>query len=605
MKKLFTSIFIFAAPLIWLASSAQTYVSGFISQNTSWNLAGSPYIVTGNALLSHGYTLTVDPGVIVKFNSACALQIDGQLVAIGTPQNKITFTSNLAIPAPGDWANLHFSDSSSNAVFDTAGNYVSGSIMKYCSVRFGGTTPYGCVQMGSSSPYFNHCLVSNSASCGIYSNGSAFRFDSSVVEHCADYGLWFYHTYINSCGLSVIGDTIQFNRGGGMLIDGTPGCTTNVRNNYFIGNGKHGAIKTNLPVNDFHITGNTFYQDSATQINDGIISIDNFGTTSNHVISDNYFISNYKSDIGYLLMEKLSDGYDSITCNVFVGNTVANSAGGLLLAEISGTQVAYTVIDKNYFENNSLLSAFSSLAEISNIASHKPLFFGNNTIRNNIGLNTQPLFRFVCYLTSANPLTFIHDNNFTGNTSLATIRISGNNMTGTNYIPVDITRNNFSNPASAYELYNMIPFGSPNLYPDSNYWGSMNPQHVDSVIYDYFDQSGLSVMYYSPIANSAFEVDSVCVGAINTSISDADAEQGQLVYPNPFSQTATIHFTREVNNGVLQVYNMYGQCVRTGESISSDEIIIDRGNLAGGIYFFTVTENSETSFSGKLVIEQH
>ncbi|MGZ4056956.1 MAG: hypothetical protein ACXVPU_16770 [Bacteroidia bacterium] len=39
---------------------AQTTVSGFINSNTTWNVSGSPYIVTGNALLSNGYTLTIE-----------------------------------------------------------------------------------------------------------------------------------------------------------------------------------------------------------------------------------------------------------------------------------------------------------------------------------------------------------------------------------------------------------------------------------------------------------------------------------------------------------------------------------------------------------------
>ena len=48
--------------------NAQTNVSGTISTNTNWVLGSSPYIVKGNLLISSGVTLTIDPGVVVKFD---------------------------------------------------------------------------------------------------------------------------------------------------------------------------------------------------------------------------------------------------------------------------------------------------------------------------------------------------------------------------------------------------------------------------------------------------------------------------------------------------------------------------------------------------------
>ena len=46
---------------------ADTPVSGLITINTTWDQAGNPYLVTGDIAVNNGVTLTIDPGVIIKF----------------------------------------------------------------------------------------------------------------------------------------------------------------------------------------------------------------------------------------------------------------------------------------------------------------------------------------------------------------------------------------------------------------------------------------------------------------------------------------------------------------------------------------------------------
>ena len=58
-----------------------TYVSGIISTDVNWNVTDSPYIVTGNMLVASGSSLTIDPGVHVKFDGYYYLQIEGTLIA--------------------------------------------------------------------------------------------------------------------------------------------------------------------------------------------------------------------------------------------------------------------------------------------------------------------------------------------------------------------------------------------------------------------------------------------------------------------------------------------------------------------------------------------
>ena len=103
MKKLFTLIISLAVYGITFG----TDVTGTIAVNTTWNLAGSPYIVIGDITVNNGVTLTVDPNVIVKFNSGRRMTVLGTLNA-----NTATFTSNQAVPAPNDWLYIQIGNAS-------------------------------------------------------------------------------------------------------------------------------------------------------------------------------------------------------------------------------------------------------------------------------------------------------------------------------------------------------------------------------------------------------------------------------------------------------------------------------------------------------------
>ncbi len=96
-KGLFYGFVVSLILLLAIANNAvaATPVSGIIDSDTTWTLAGSPYIITGSVLVMEGATLTIDPEVEVRFDGSYRLQIEGQLIAIGTASNLIRFTSNL------------------------------------------------------------------------------------------------------------------------------------------------------------------------------------------------------------------------------------------------------------------------------------------------------------------------------------------------------------------------------------------------------------------------------------------------------------------------------------------------------------------------------
>jgi hypothetical protein len=113
----------------WHFTVFGTPVSGTISSNTTWAVDGSPYIVTGIITVNSGVTLTIQPGTIVKFEfgNSKRMSVSGSLVADGTPESKIVFTSvrddsyagdtnndgSATVPQPGDWEKITLTNSSS------------------------------------------------------------------------------------------------------------------------------------------------------------------------------------------------------------------------------------------------------------------------------------------------------------------------------------------------------------------------------------------------------------------------------------------------------------------------------------------------------------
>jgi hypothetical protein len=88
--------------------AGQTYVSGGIFSNTTWNQSGSPYIVLSDVIVMTGVTLSIDSGVTVKFKDGQGLEIRGNLMANGCENDTIVFTADTTSPVSGVWSGISF-----------------------------------------------------------------------------------------------------------------------------------------------------------------------------------------------------------------------------------------------------------------------------------------------------------------------------------------------------------------------------------------------------------------------------------------------------------------------------------------------------------------
>jgi len=135
--------------------------------------------------VSPNATLTIEPGVVIKFNiyHYYGITVQGALVANGKPTENIVFTSirddsnggdtnndgNNSVPAKGNWRDIQFQSST----LDTLNS------LEYCSIRYGGNRSYlsnynwGIVRVFNANLKMDNCIVEQSSSTGIGVFGSA------------------------------------------------------------------------------------------------------------------------------------------------------------------------------------------------------------------------------------------------------------------------------------------------------------------------------------------------------------------------------------------------------------------------------------------------
>lgn len=72
----------------------------------TWDIAGSPYGVCGNITVLEGMTLTIEPGVTVRFCEDSSLTVNGTLISDGTLDNIINYTAFGFFPPKGYWQGI-------------------------------------------------------------------------------------------------------------------------------------------------------------------------------------------------------------------------------------------------------------------------------------------------------------------------------------------------------------------------------------------------------------------------------------------------------------------------------------------------------------------
>jgi len=175
---------------------ASTIIDADITENTTWTENQSPYIVSFPIIIAENVTLTIDPGVIVKFDYGGSFLVYGILNSLGTAAQPIYFTSYAddsiggdtnndgedSFPFEGDWDSILIQSPNAQSIFNhTVLRYSDGElILLYGSSIVSDTfdSDQGIMAFDSNSSFTN-LTISDLYAIG----GSDFSIDGAVISN--------------------------------------------------------------------------------------------------------------------------------------------------------------------------------------------------------------------------------------------------------------------------------------------------------------------------------------------------------------------------------------------------------------------------------------
>jgi len=131
-----------------------------VSQNVRWLKQTVPYIIDGCVYIqtnSGNAVLNINPGCTLHFMSGSNIEVqdNGTLLAQGTADNRITFTSNAITPSPGDWDGIGIGYGTSRTILD------------YCNIEYAGHYSEYNIGIGGYNVTVSNCAINHSLVNGI------------------------------------------------------------------------------------------------------------------------------------------------------------------------------------------------------------------------------------------------------------------------------------------------------------------------------------------------------------------------------------------------------------------------------------------------------
>jgi hypothetical protein len=177
-----------------MASATTAFGCTVVSGNIATQTWSGTRCVTADVTVMPSETLTINPGVTVRFGSGTSLIVNGQLNAQGTSGSIIEFQSAKATPAAGDWGRVHFGTTGTTGTVDGSGNCdANGSVLKHVRIRHAGAgTHLAAVYADFRPPCIQNATITGNAGSGVraVNNPQHLRvLDSTVSNNAGGRGI--------------------------------------------------------------------------------------------------------------------------------------------------------------------------------------------------------------------------------------------------------------------------------------------------------------------------------------------------------------------------------------------------------------------------------
>lgn len=312
-----------------------------LSQNKTLATSSSPYIISNAFTIDSGATLTINPGVVIKFLESSSLTVNGAVDAQGTAANNIVFTSIKDDTYAGD------TNQDGSATSPAAGNWNSIKILANGSTFDRVVFRYGGYKDTPTATHWANLRIENAST----------TLKNSIVEYSGAYGAWFKvatgtidsnifrNNNIGSDGMGLIttdgslviqNNTFQTNTYGLRMLSAGGSHSLSVRNNTFTSNTEEG-IDANTVYPTF--SGNSFSSNGTN------------GVLYQGVISQNYAFSagTYKISTGLSVSANTTLTFDAGTILKFTNSGSLTIQGNLLANGTNANKVVFTSIkDDSY-----------------------------------------------------------------------------------------------------------------------------------------------------------------------------------------------------------------------------------------------------------------
>ncbi len=234
---------------------AQTNLSGTIATDSTFTLTGNPYKVIGDLTVNSGHTLTIDSGVVIRFQAGTNLYANGNLQA-----RWVTFTSSKdtagGSPQKGDWAGIRTGYSTGSTV-----------VLDSCQIKFAGSNGTAELYVYNGNVDVEGSTITGSSSNCIYVGAGTLTMNNSTLSNATNYGLIFEGgTNINfgSSGISSCVWPIRFDGTASLIFNGVNSLTGNTHNAIYMNFGSTGSMTLDTASVPYFFNGSFTVNSGAT-----------------------------------------------------------------------------------------------------------------------------------------------------------------------------------------------------------------------------------------------------------------------------------------------------------------------------------------------------